>query len=79
MDTFVDLISTWINLLCQTNIRKYIIVQHIKSLFHLQSIILQIYDIQQSILRLCPGAHIEKNPNFDPISTFSHFPNKKLG
>ena len=26
-----------------------------------------------------PGVHITKNPNFDPISTFSYFHYKKLG
>ena len=26
-----------------------------------------------------PGVHITKNPNFDPISTFSSFHYKKLG
>ena len=27
----------------------------------------------------CSGVHITKNPNFDPISTFSYFHYKKLG
>ena len=30
-------------------------------------------------VQIWPGVHITKNPNFDPISTFSYFHYKKLG
>ena len=34
---------------------------------------------KQAALTTAPGVYITKNPNFDPISTFSHFHQKKLG
>ena len=55
IDTFVDFISTWINLPRQKIVWKYIIVQYIKSISHLLKYYPQIYDIQQSIIRKCPA------------------------
>ena len=44
------------NLLRQKIIWKYMIVQYIKSLFHLHKFsVLKIYNIQQRILRNCPA------------------------
>ena len=55
MDTFVDFISTWINLPRQKKSENTLLSNKSNHYFTFSYIGIQIYDIQQNILKKCPA------------------------